>query len=166
MTPQWPNGRVVADADGLELVVERTVAGSAAEIWDWLTVSELTARWIGSWTGRAAVGSVVQFIMTAEASTEPEDVTILVCSPGEQFLADLGTMGWRVGFTLAEADDQTFIFFTQRLNNAEDASSIGPGWEFYLDCMIAARAGDTPPVWDDYYPNFAPYYARQAAAVL
>jgi hypothetical protein len=165
MTPQSPNGRVVVDADGLELIVERVVDGSASDIWTWLTVSEYTGRWIGTWTGTAAVGSVVQFIMTAEASTEPEDVTILVCTPGEQFLADLGSQGWRVGFTLAESDDHTLIFFTQRLDNADDAGSIGPGWEYYLDCMIAARAGTAAPIWDNYYPAFAPYYARLASAV-
>ncbi|MCU1405322.1 MAG: hypothetical protein JWQ43_1625 [Glaciihabitans sp.] len=159
-----PHGRVIADDDGLELVVERTVEGSAAEVWDWLTLSQLTEKWIGVWTGTPGVGKVIEFTMTAEPGAEPEQVTILVCDRHEYFLADLGNMHWRVGFTLAEAEGHTLIFFTQRLENVGDAASIGPGWEYYLDRMIAARAGTPAPVWEDYYPAFASYYSRVASA--
>lgn len=157
-----PNGRVVRDADGLELIVERTVDAPAQEVWDWLTLPKHLELWIGTWEGTPGVGKVISFTMTAEPGAEPEPVTIQVCQPANHFLADLGNQGWRIGFSLAEIGATTIIFFTQRLANAADAASIGPGWEYYLDRMIAARSGNPVPIWDDYYPAFAPYYTRVA----
>lgn len=163
MNEHWPNGRVVRDADGLELIVERAVEAPADEVWSWLTESAKLEQWIGSWTGEPRVGGSVLFTMSAEPGAEPEEATILVCDPPRHFLSDLGSAAWRVGFSLTEVGATTIIFFTQRLASARDAGSIGPGWEYYLDRMIAARAGLPLPVWDNYYPAFSSYYTRVAA---
>ncbi len=52
----------------------------------------------------------------------------------------------------------TTLTFGQRVKDGFDAASIGPGWDYYLDRLIAARAGADLPVWDTYYPEFAPHY--------
>jgi hypothetical protein len=163
MSQRWPNGRVVQDAEGLELIVERAVEAPAAEVWSWFTDSEKLELWIGSWEGEPAVGATVSFTMSAEPGATAEDLVVLVCDAPRHFLADLGSSRWRVGFSLTEVGGTTIIFFTQRITAAVDAGSIGPGWEFYLDRMIAARAGLPLPVWDDYYPAFSSYYTRVAA---
>ena len=38
--------------------------------------------------------------------------------------------------------------------------NIGPGWEYYLDRLVAAETGgDVEAIaWDDYYPAQAAYY--------
>jgi hypothetical protein len=40
------------------------------------------------------------------------------------------------------------------------ADSVGPGWEYYLDRMVAAETGADPGalVWDDYYPGLRHHY--------
>jgi len=164
MTQRWPNGRVVRDADGLELIVERAIVAPISEVWSWLTESTHLEKWIGSWEGEPGVGRTIQFTMTAEGATQPEPAEILICDPNVHFLADVGATPWRLGFTLAELAGTTVIFFTQRLANAADAGSIGPGWEFYLDRMICAREGLPLPPWEEYYPALEPYYSRVAAS--
>ncbi|HEV7949176.1 MAG TPA: SRPBCC domain-containing protein [Glaciihabitans sp.] len=164
MNLRWPNGRVVRDADGLELIVERSVEAPAAEVWEWLTDPDKLEQWIGRWSGHPRVGSQLSFTMTAEAGAEPEPLTILICDRPQHFLADLGVDKWRIGFSLFEFGSATSVFFTQRLMNPADAGSIGPGWEFYLDRLVAAREGTPGPLWDDYYPAFSAYYRRVASS--
>jgi hypothetical protein len=35
---------------------------------------------------------------------------------------------------------------------------MGPGWDYYLDRLAAARAGRPLPEWDQYYPAFSSHY--------
>ncbi|PRY67886.1 activator of Hsp90 ATPase-like protein [Glaciihabitans tibetensis] len=163
MTLRWPNGRVIRDSDGLELIVERAIEAPASEVWEWLTAPSRLSQWIGSWEGEPAVGGTLSFTMSAEQGAAPEPLTVLICDPGVHFLCDMGENRWRIGFSLTEVQGLTLVFFTQRMAGAEQAGSIGPGWEYYLDRMIAARSSLPLPVWADYYPAFSRYYARVAA---
>jgi hypothetical protein len=77
---------------------------------------------------------------------------------------------WRLSVSLgAQADATTFVFI-QRLALPYDASSIGPGWHYYLDRLGAVVADATlPNAWDDYYPSLRdayalPSWARHAAS--
>ena len=58
------------------------------------------------------------------------------------------------------------LTFGQRLNPGEDVGSIGPGWEYYLDRLVAAHAGLDPADvrWDDYFPALQAEYERLVAA--
>jgi hypothetical protein len=163
MTLRWPNGRVIRDSDGLELIVERAIEAPAAEVWQWFTAPSRLAQWIGAWEGDPSIGSTVSFTMNAEPGAAPEPLTVLVCEPTVHFLCDMGENRWRIGFSLTEVQGITLVFFTQRIERAADAGSIGPGWEYYLDRMIAARSALPLPLWADYYPAFSSYYARVAA---
>jgi hypothetical protein len=40
--------------------------------------------------------------------------------------------------------------FTHHLDEAADPASVEPGWEYYLDRLVAARAGAPRPEWNDY----------------
>jgi hypothetical protein len=42
------------------------------------------------------------------------------------------------------------------------AGEAGPGWEYYLDVLVASRAGEKLPSFEDYYPSQKAYYAEQA----
>ncbi len=43
------------------------------------------------------------------------------------------------------------------------AEGVGPGWDYYLDRMVLAEAGDDPGTldFDDYYPALAEHYRRE-----
>ncbi|MCU1422781.1 MAG: ATPase [Microbacteriaceae bacterium] len=164
MSAVQATGRVVRDREGLELIVERRVAAPSSEVWEWLTVPARLRKWIGAWKGRPAVGGTIEFTMLFEEGATAETVTILDCVPAERFSAEwaAGGSNWRMGFSLAEVDGATRLYLAHRLSDAREAGSVGPGWEYYLDRMIAARAGAPLPEFADYYPVQRPYYERLA----
>jgi len=43
------------------------------------------------------------------------------------------------------------------------AESVGPGWDYYLDRLVAAETGGdlTAIDFDDYYPAFAAHYRAE-----
>lgn len=43
-------------------------------------------------------------------------------------------------------------------------SHVGPGWEYYLDMLVAARDGAPKPDFDDYYPTMKSYFAELATS--
>lgn len=54
--------------------------------------------------------------------------------------------------------DTTELTFVQHLNDTTIAGELGPGREYYLDRLVAARAGREPPAFDDYYPAQKAHY--------
>lgn len=61
---------------------------------------------------------------------------------------------------LAARGDGSTLVFTQRLAEPYDASSLGPGWHYYLDRLGAVAAGlAVPGRWEDYHPSLAGAYA-------
>ncbi len=159
----------VTDIDGApNLVLTRTFAAPAAEVWRELTESDRLERWIGSWEGDPRSGRVV-FFMTAEGEEPiPEEYTILECDPPRRFAGDTsaGTGSWHLWFELIDKGEATLLVFGQRLNPGEDVGSIGPGWEYYLDRLIAVHKGrDAGTVaWDRYYPAMQAAYQSLVAA--
>jgi len=137
-------------------VLTRRFAASASQIWRELTDSSLLERWIGRWEGDPASGHV-DFFMTAEnADAAAERYTILECDPPRRFAGDTSQEAgaWHLWFELSAGEEATTLTFGQRLNPGEDIGSIGPGWEYYLDRLVAAHEGRDAAavVWDDYYP--------------
>jgi len=66
--------------------------------------------------------------------------------------------------SLAESDGLTTLTFSQSVPNAELAAGVGPGWEYYLDRLVAAEAGGDVGVvvWDDYTGQSEHYRAMFA----
>jgi uncharacterized protein YndB with AHSA1/START domain len=151
------------------LVILRRFGASADDVWRELTESERLERWIGRWEGDPKTGRVT-FFMTAEGTdAEPEEYTILECDRPRRFAGDTsqGEGSWHLWFELAEeGPGDTVLTFGQRLNPGEDVGTIGPGWEYYLDRLVAAQAGlDADGVrFDDYFPALQPEYERLVAA--
>ena len=44
------------------------------------------------------------------------------------------------------------------VDSGADVGSMGPGWEYYLDLLVASRDGGPAPAFDDYYPAQKAYY--------
>jgi hypothetical protein len=55
--------------------------------------------------------------------------------------------------------------FTHHLDEKTNVGDVGPGWEYYLDALIASRVSGAMPVWDDYYPAQKACYQDLAASV-
>ncbi|GAA1956775.1 SRPBCC domain-containing protein [Microbacterium deminutum] len=168
MTDRTDITGTVTDIGGTpNLVLTRTFAAPAPEVWRELTESARLARWIGRWEGDPKSGHVA-FYMTAEDAEAPaEEYTIVECDPPRKFAGDTSAAGggWHLWFELVPKGEVTTLMFGQRLNPGEDVGSIGPGWEYYLDRLVAAHLGkDVAAIaWDDYFPAMQPAYERLVA---
>ncbi|PPL19690.1 SRPBCC domain-containing protein [Microterricola pindariensis] len=158
MSPK-PTGRFAHRDDGLYLLLDRLFAAPIADVWFSLTNPHEMEKWIGTYTGQPYTGGV-KFRMTSEPEAEWEYVSILECHAPHSFLAESreGPDKMRVFCHLTEAGGLTTLTLGQRLHNPAEAATMGPGWDYYLDRLIAARAGKTLPEWEHYYPAHASYY--------
>ena len=162
-------GRVVRDDLGLELIVQRRLPLPAVEAWEWLTAPARLKKWMGTLKGRPGVGATMQLTMTAEDGSPTEPIEVLECDPLRRFVVEqrTGDQAWRLRMSLAETtvpsgEVSTTVFLGHRLDNARLAGEVGPGWEYYLDRLVAA-VGDGPmPDFADYYPQQRPYFERLA----
>ena len=142
------------------LVFTRTFAAPLADVWAACTEPERMERWIGTWAGDPAAGEVV-FRMTAEGDDVPEEVYLVeACEPPRRFVlrsrdtAPFSSDGsgprvtWQHTLELDEADGVTTLTFTQLVPDgpvgADMVSSVGPGWDYYLDRLVTAFGGDDP----------------------
>jgi uncharacterized protein YndB with AHSA1/START domain len=149
------------------LVLTRTFTAPVADVWAAITEPERLARWIGSWSGDPAEGRVT-FQMLYEGDEMPaEDFVIDECTPPSRLLItttspheDGTPMTWQLGLELAETDGITTLQFSQSVPDPSMAEGVGPGWEYYLDRMVAAETGaDVATIqFEDYYPALSQQY--------
>lgn len=167
--------------DGDDYVVfERTFRAPIADVWAAVTEPERLERWIGTWTGDPTSGEVV-FRMTAEGEdVAPEIYRIEVCepprhlrtrsfvpeAPGEAGEGRAGQSGpdqqeWTLDLVLTEDAGMTTLRFAQAMVGPVHVAEVGPGWEYYLDRLVAAESGGDIEAIDfeaDYYPAMSEHY--------
>jgi uncharacterized protein YndB with AHSA1/START domain len=160
-----PTGHLLRTLSGRDLVLTRTFRAPIDDVWASVTESERTARWFASWTGDAKPGATIRYRMLFEEGEPEEDMTILACDRPHHLevstVDDYGT--WHLDVRLAETDGTTTLTFTHHLDDAADAASVGPGWEYYLDRLVSSRDGSDPPDFERYLELQAPYSALAAA---
>ncbi|MEO7730799.1 MAG: SRPBCC family protein [Kofleriaceae bacterium] len=159
MTPQ-PTGRIA----GNELILTRSFQAPIADVWTSVTKSESTARWFGRWEGEAAPGKTVRLLMVFEKGDAWTNVLIEKCEPPHHLVvmtkSDFGEK--RLELRLAQAGDTTELTFVHHLaDKRKMAGELGPGWEYYFDMLVAVRAGQPLPTWEDYYPAQKQHYLDQ-----
>ena len=165
MTPV-PAGRLVPTAEGLDLVIVRTFHAPIEDVWASITESERTARWWGAWTGAPGAGNTISYKMAFEGEGPASEMLIEACeAPVHLAVRGLGAYGWRLEAHLSEANGITELRFTHHLGPKDNVGDVGPGWEFYLDNLVASRIDATLPDFNDYYPSQKAYYLALAAAV-
>jgi uncharacterized protein YndB with AHSA1/START domain len=154
-----PTGRFAHREDGVYLLLDRLFSAPIVDVWYSLTNPTAMQKWIGTYTGNPSTGAV-RFLMSAEPDAEWEYVTVRECDPPHRFLADVGEgdAKWRVFCHLREAGGMTTLTLGQRMKTTADAATMGPGWDYYLDRLIAAREGRELPEWAHYYPAHSEYY--------
>ena len=158
-----PSGRVDRDPDGrLRLVITREFRSPIQDVWASVTEPERLARWIGTFDGDPASGSV-SFRMTAEGDAPAEDMEIRACDPPRLLAvtAHTGQGQWELELALSERGGVTELTFGQPGIDPAEAESVGPGWEYYLDRLVAAETGGDVASIDferDYYPAMSAHY--------
>jgi uncharacterized protein YndB with AHSA1/START domain len=155
-----PTGRLFRTDTGSDLVLTRTFRASAEDVWASLTEPERTARWFGPWEGEAAPGASIKVRLMFEEGTPSMDMRIDACEPPRRLalsaVDEAGT--WRTELLLSDVEGGTRLRFVHHLDTTEGIGDVGPGWEFYLDLLVAARDGAPPVQFGDYYPALKPYY--------
>lgn len=159
-------GSVQEIAGKRNLVLTRYIAAPIEEVWKNLTSSERLSRWIGHWIGNPE-DKTVEFYMTSEApegeDVDPTTVTIDECDEPRRFACHFadGAGGWILWIDLEEVPTGTHLRFGQVLDDNVNLSEVGPGWEYYLDRMEAARKRqDVGAIaWEHYFPTQAAAYS-------
>jgi uncharacterized protein YndB with AHSA1/START domain len=158
-----PVGRRLERDGAPSVLIERTFRAPATDVWAALTEPDRLVRWIGTWSGDPASGTV-QFRMTAEGEDiEAEPVTVHECEPPRRLVLSWDSSGvpWHVELDLAEAAGVTTLTFAQRIPDTATGRDVGPGWEYYLDRLVTAEAGGdvTAIAWPD-YEGMSGHYER------
>lgn len=159
MSPR-PTGRLNGD----ELIITRSFRAPIEDVWTSVTKSESTERWFGRWEGEAGVGKTIRLLMVFEKGDAWMNVLIEKCEPPRHLVvmskSDFGEK--RLELKLAQTGDTTELTFVHYLGDKKKmAGEFGPGWEYYFDNLVAARAGEPLPKFEDYYPSQKQYFLDQ-----
>ncbi|MFI7700773.1 SRPBCC family protein [Nonomuraea sp. NPDC049480] len=162
---RFPTGKLFRTGAGSDLVLTRTFRAPAEDVWASLTEPERTARWYGPWEGQAGPGRTIKVQLLFEEQKPWYEMRIEACEPPRRLeLSARDEAGsWHLELLLAESDGATELRFVQHLDTEEGIGEIGPGWEYYLDMLVASRDGSPLPDFDDYYPSMKPYYEQLTA---
>jgi uncharacterized protein YndB with AHSA1/START domain len=152
-----PTGRLVPAADGTRLVVSRTFRAPIEDVWASVTEPDRTARWFGTWKGDAAPGRMIKVQMGFEEQAPWLDKRIDVCDPPHRLALSNESGGMRIELLLSHADGLTELQLVHNLDPGDEVGDYGPGWEYYLDMLAAARDDLPTPTFDDYW-SMKPYY--------
>jgi len=156
----------IEQRDGQHVLVQtRRLRAPLEDVWAAVTDPDRLARWIGTWEGDPTSGSV-QFRMLFEGGHPAETMTIRVCEPPRRLhlTSQVGDEVWLLDLDLSHVDGVTTVTLTQPGVTAEQASSVGPGWDYYLDRLVDAETGADPALRDferDYYPATSAHYTAQ-----
>jgi uncharacterized protein YndB with AHSA1/START domain len=155
-----PMARLFPTADGRDLVLSRTFRAPIEDVWASVTESDRTARWFGPWEGDAAPGRTIKMQMAYEDQAPWMDVRIDACDPPRRLAVSATDEhgSWRLELLLEHADGRTELRLVHHLDTGDQIGDMGPGWEYYLDMLVASRDGSPTPNFDDYYPAMKPYY--------
>lgn len=162
MTPN-PTGKVSRTATGRDLVLTRSFRAPIEDVWASITESERTARWFGPWSGKPGAGNTIRYAMSFEEGSPEADMLIEACEP-PRHLALRGTddySSWFMELELSEAKGITELRFIHHLDSEVDVGAVGPGWEYYLDNLVASRNNEALPQFTDYYPSQSAYYRER-----
>ena len=148
---------------GDDLVLARTFRAAIEDVWTSVTTSESTARWFGPWEP-AGDAKKIRIQMAFEEGKPWLDGAIERCEPPRHLaVRTKGTYGEKLlSITLSESDGTTTLEFAHHRVNRRAIGELGPGWEFYLDMLVASLEGLPLPAFEAYYPAQKAYFASQA----
>lgn len=158
MTPK-PTGRLRGD----DLVLTRTFHAPIDDVWTSVTRSESTARWFGPWepTGE---DKKIRIQMAFEEGKPWLDGTIERCeAPHHLAVRTKSAYGEKLlSMTLEESGGTTTLEFVHHLVKRSAVGELGPGWEYYLDMLVASREDKPLPKFEAYYPSQKEHFTSLA----
>jgi uncharacterized protein YndB with AHSA1/START domain len=165
MTPT-PTGQLFTTEAGTDLVLNRTFRAPIEDVWASVTESDRTARWFGPWEGEPGPGRLIKIQMMFEDKAPWVEARIEACEPPSRLaVSTIGEYGtWHLELLLSEEDGTTQLRLVHHLESTEGVGEVGPGWEYYLDQLVAARTDTPKPDFADYYPSMKPYFQGLAGA--
>lgn len=149
--------------DGNRIAFTRTFAATVEDVWASVTEPDRLARWYGTWTGHPSTGQI-SVTMTSEDDHAGDPVSIRVCDPPQRLGLTLtgGGEAWQLDL---EVDDigggKSTLTLVQTFSEPDIIPMVGPGWDFYLDRLVAAETGSNVEAIDfdaDYYPAMEEHY--------
>ena len=162
MSPE-PTGEVERTESGRDLILTRTLPVDSGEAWAWVTESPKLEKWFGTWTGEQQPGSKILVAMNAEEEEATSDGVIEACDSGSSYevkvIDEYGS--WHLELRVESSDSGSRLIFVHHLDDEANLGQVGPGWEYYLDRLLAAINETTMPDFDDYYPSMEPYYEER-----
>ena len=153
-----PLGAVVRTDSGYRLEFVRQFPDPIERVWSAVTNSDELSSWYGTWTGDPSTGTIELTVL--EAPDHPGTVEIKECDPPRRLSIVVPSPDgdWPLTVDLESTDSGTQLTFTHTLEEPYDATSVGPGWHFYVDRFAANLAGaDLPSDWELYAPLGALY---------
>jgi uncharacterized protein YndB with AHSA1/START domain len=162
MTAPTPTGRLV----GNDLYLVRRFRAPIDDVWKSITNTQSTARWFGPWrwVDKVGPGNEIAYTMIQEAGAPESTATVERCeAPRHLAITSTGPYGVSYEISLEETNGTTTMTFVHHLADRTMAGDFGPGWEFYLDLLVAAREGQPFRKFDDYYPSQKQYFLELAA---
>jgi uncharacterized protein YndB with AHSA1/START domain len=155
MTAQ-PTGRL----RGNDLVLSRKFRASIEDVWTSITDSTSTARWFGAWEGTPGVGNEIRVQMAYEDGQPWLTKKIEACeAPRRLVLASVGSsMTSRLELALKPTNEGCELEFIHYAIDRKHVGEVGPGWEYYLDSLVASRDNTARPTFDTYYPAQKAYF--------
>ena len=160
-------GQLLPTSTGRDLVLERVLPGSIDDAWASITESDRLGRWFCTWRGEPRVGATLELTLVAEEGDPTSQAEILACDPPTHLAVSTQDQGgqWRLEATLTPlGSDQTRLRFVHHLDEEANPEEVGPGWEYYLDRLVAAMTGSDMPDFDDYWPSLASAYGEDQTA--
>lgn len=151
------------------LVFERRYRAPIIDVWDSITESERLGRWFGTWSGDPTSGRVT-VVWTAEEGQPASDYEIEICDAPRRLrvhsVGDDTAEIWTLDLALSEAVGVTTLRFAQLVEPHVNVADVGPGWQYYLDRLDAARSGlDASTVsWGEEYLRLGERYAEEFAS--
>ncbi|TCO56064.1 SRPBCC family protein [Actinocrispum wychmicini] len=160
-----PTGQLFRTAVGSDLVLPRTFRAPITDVWASVTEPERTARWFGPWEGDAAPGRTIKVQMVFEEQSPWFELRIDACEPPRRLAVSSSDEAgaWRMELLLSEQQGLTELRLVNHLDTVDKIGEVGPGWEYYMDLLVAARDGSPQRDFDEYYPAMKPYYDELAA---
>lgn len=164
MSTPTPTGRLVPTDTGHDLILTRTLPWPVRDVWAGITEPERTARWFGRWEGAGSVGETVRLQLGFEDDSPWTNLRILECDEPRllRVLSIDASGSWDISLELTASGAGTELRFVMHDIDPAAVGEIGPGWEYYLDQLMASLAREPLPSFDDYFPAQREYFESQA----
>jgi uncharacterized protein YndB with AHSA1/START domain len=150
---------------GATLVLRRHLPVPIEDVWASITETDRLGRWFGTWTGDPATGSVMVALNAEAEAVAPARFDIHACEPPRHLSVSTTDehARWQLVAELTKSDGGTIFELRQEELDLGAAPDTGPGWEWYLDRLVASIAGDPPPSLADFETEYLPMGPAYAA---